>query len=231
MPTVAEIVYLYVGVMLGGVVIYVMTRPDLWAVVRAKMSKKSLVNCFIVSQTGRLTQKMLPIFTQGDHALVQDGTTYRFVRSDAIMRPRRGMVPIHIYPEGDGVPWLVDELSRRVQVVYRDLEPVVDSDGKPVLDPKTKAPRIQNVKVIGRMMNPLKFERREVYSAMHSKWGDEIMTAMADKMMQTIMYVSLICAAMVAFILYWVVLRQGTVLAKIFQMVREMITPALLGLM
>ena len=230
MPTIAEFVYLYFGVMLGGIAVYVLTRPDLGVVIKAKLNRKSLVNCYIVSQTGRLTQKMLPIFSQGDHSLVQDGISYRMVRSDAILRPRKGIVPIHIYPEGDAVPWVVDELSRRIQVIYRDLEPIKGSDGKPVLDPVTKAPKLQSVKVIGRMMNPLKFERREVYSAMHSRWGDEIMTAMADKMMQTIMYVSMVTLGLVAFVMYWVVLRQGVTIGKIFQMVREMITPALIAL-
>lgn len=226
MPTGSEIVYLYLGVMLGGLVVYVLTRPDLAATTRAKLSGKSLVNCYIVSQTGRLVQKMMPVFTQGDHSMVQDGKSYRFVRSDAMLRPRRGKVPIHIYPEGDSVPWVVDELSRRTQVIYRDMEPVMGPDGKVVMDPKTRSPKINSVKVIGRVMNPLKFERREVYSAMHSKWGDEIMTAMADKTLQTIMYVTLVTFALAALVMYWVVLRQGPLVNKIYQMVREMITPA-----
>jgi len=115
-------------------------------------------------------------------------------------------------------------------VIFRDMEAVTDKTGKPLVDPKTRAPKLRRIKVLARMMNPVKFERREVFSAMHSKWADEILTAMADKVMQTIMIFTIGAFGVGMAVIIVLFTRFGPMISEILKIVRSMVTPALLSL-
>jgi len=222
---------IYLGFGIGLVFGFLLFRPGVLASIKARLTKSTLVDCWIVTKTGRLLQKRLPVFIMGDQALVRDGESYRFVRSDALLRPQTSAVPVHIYPEADAVPWFVDELSSRVQVIFRDMEVVRDNNGKPVVDSKTKAPKLHRIKVLARMMNPVKFERREVYSAIHSKWSDELLTAMADKMLRSIMIFSVGAFGVALATIVVLFARFGPQIAQILKLLQEIVSPTALVLL
>lgn len=226
----AQIAYFYLGAMIAGLVVYIFMKPDFLANMRARAAKKSLLKCVVIDNTGGYSEKLLPVVSSGEHNLVKDGDSYRFVRSDAKLIPRRGKIPVHIYPHNDAVPWTNSELSDRVSVLFHDLEAVVDSAGRPIKDEKTGEPKLREVEIVARRAGKPKFERSELYSAIHSKWADEIMTAMADKVLQTVMIFSIGSFGVGLATIALLFSRYGPMIAETLQIVRDMVTPALLAL-